>query len=110
MPCRTARRKSGSWATSALNSSSESWRACSCGENVSGHVAHRLLQRLATSRYASTGDGSGVLAAARPMISSRVEAPVGPGRRGGLLTTDRRPLAAHYWAPAEIDDRAAQQR
>src|ERR1051326_1224126 len=77
MPWSTARFRSGSCATSALNSSSESCRADSCGENVSGQVAHLLLQRLATSKYASTGDGSGVWLAASRTMSSRDDAPVG---------------------------------
>src|ERR1700720_1445103 len=76
MPCITARRKSGSWATSALNSSTESCLAASWGENVSGQVAHLLLQRLATSKYASTGDGKAWPAAASCTSSARLEAPV----------------------------------
>src|SRR5258708_40179730 len=76
MPCITARRRSGSWSTRILNSSSDNCLAFSCGENVSGQVAHLLLQRLATSKYASTGEGNGCPCAARRTNSSRLEPPV----------------------------------
>src|SRR6266498_2016229 len=86
-PCSTARRRSGNWSTMDLNSSSDSWRAASWGENVSGHVAHLLLQRLATSKYASTGVSSAVPEAARLTMSSRGDDPVGAAT-AGLLTSD----------------------
>src|SRR5258708_28160856 len=90
-----------------------------------------LLQRLATSKYASTGDRSGTARAARPTMSSRGDAPVGanldapvlngdvscdgPGAkigssREGLVTTDYRPLSGGFGTPRRVRDGAAQQR
>src|SRR5205823_980398 len=65
--------------------------------------------RLATSKYASTGDGSGSARAASATISSRGEAPVGGGRTG-LLTIDHRPFAFPCRTPARVGQRAADQR
>src|SRR5688572_7467858 len=56
----TARRRSGSCATSDLSSSSPRLWARSCGSKVSGQVAHFELQRFDTSKYASTGLGSAI--------------------------------------------------